>query len=270
MAAAGAGLHAFVAATGSLAVTGAATAAEDLVAMSGALDLGQRVEFHVSVFRLGAESLDLFEGTELGESVQGGLHDRLGIVGSHGLREDVLVTSDFEDGTDAAAGDETGTRSSRTEHHDAAVGVADDFVRDGVAAEIDADEGAVGAVGSLADRIGNFLGLAVTHADAALAIPCHDERGEVEATAAFDDLRAAVDVDDLVVVFGSRGVVAIIATRTAARAAGTVTTAAGTTGTTRATTIATRTRTARGARGGRGGGGGSRGGGVFCAHEIRR
>jgi hypothetical protein len=190
-----------------------------------------------------------------------------GIVGSHGLREDVLVTGDFEHGTDAAAGDEAGTGRGRAEHHDAAVGVADDFVRDGVATEIDADEGAVGAVGALADRIGHFLGLAVTHADAALAVTRHDERGEVEAAAAFDDLGAAVDVDDLVVVFGSRGVVAVVATRTAARAARTVASAAGTTRATRATTIAAGTGTAGGSGGG---GGGSRGGGVFCAHEIRR
>jgi len=186
---------------------------------------------------------------------------------------DILVTGNFQHGTDTAAGDEAGTGSSRAEHHDAAVGVADDFVRDGVATEIDADEGAVGAVSSLADRIRNFLGLTVTHTDAALAVTCHDERGEVEATAAFDDLRAAVDVDDLVVEFGSGGVVAIIATRTTARAAGTITTAAGTTRATRTTTITTRTGTARGtggAGGGGGGGCGSRGGGVFCAHEIRK
>ena len=249
------------------------------MAMSGALDFGQRVEFHVCVFRLGAESLDLFEGTELGEAVQGGLDDSLGIVGSHGFRKDILVASDFKHGTDATAGDEASTGSSRTEHHDAAVGVADDFVRDGVAAEIDTDEGAVGAVGSLANSIGNFLGLTVTHTDATLAITCHDERGEVEATAAFDDLRAAVDVDDLVVEFGSRGVVTIVATRTTTRAARAVTTATGTTRATRTTTIATRTGTARGTkgtRGARGGGGagggscGSRDGCVFCAHEIRR
>jgi hypothetical protein len=272
MATAGAGLHTFVTTTGSLAVTGTAAAAEDLMAVSGALDFGQRVEFHVSVFRLGAESLDLFEGTELGETVQGGLDDSLGIVGSHGFRKDILVASDFKHGTDATASDEAGTGSSRTEHHDAAVGVADDFVRDGVATEIDANEGAVGAVGSFADCIRNFLGLAVTHTDAALAITCHDERGKVEATAAFDDLRAAVDVDDLVVEFGSRGVVAIVATRTATRAARAIATAAGTTRATGTTTITARagtTRTTRGRRGG-GGGGGSRGGGVFCAHEIRR
>ena len=183
MATAGAGLHAFVATTRSLTVTGTAAAAEDFMAMSGALDFGQRVEFHVCVFRLGAESLDLFEGTELGETVQSGLDDSLGIVGSHGLRKDILVTSHFEHSADATAGDEAGTGSSRTEHHDAAVGMADDFVRDGVAAEIDANEGAVGAVSSLADRIGDFLGLTVTDANAALAITCHDERGEDEATA---------------------------------------------------------------------------------------
>jgi hypothetical protein len=211
----------------------------------------------------------LFEGAKLGETVQGSLHDCLGIIGAHGLGKDVLVTSDFKHGTDTAAGNQTSTRSSRTEHHDTAVGVADDFVRDGVATEIHANEGAVGAVGSLADSIRDFLGLTVTHTDAALAVTRHDERSEVEATAAFNDLRAAVDVDDLVVEFGSRGVVAIIATRTAARAARAIATATGTTRATGTTTIATGAGTAWGSGGG-GGGGGSRGGGVFCAHEIRK
>jgi hypothetical protein len=267
MAATRAGFHTFVTTTRSLAVTGTTAAAEDLMTMGGALDLGQGVEFHICDYRLGAEGLDLFESTELGQTVEGSLDDCLRVIGTHGLRKDVLVASHFEDGAHAASSDEAGTRGSRAEHHDAAVGVADDFVRDGVTAEIDADEGAVSTVRPLANRIGNFLSLAVTHTDAPLAVTRHDERGKVETTAAFDDLGATVDVDDLVVVFGSGAVVTVVATGAATRTARTIATTTGAARTARATTIATRTRTARSSGGG---GGRCRGGGVFCAHEIRR
>jgi hypothetical protein len=229
------------------------------------------MEIHVFIFRLGAEGLDLFEGTELGESVQSRFHDSLRIIGTHGLREDVFVTSHLKDGTDTAAGDETSTRGSRTEHDDATIGVTDDFVRNRVTAEIDADESAVGAVSSLADCIRNFLGLAIADTDSALAIPSHDERSKVEATATFDDLRATIDMNDLVVIFRGRGVVTVVATRTTARATGARTTAARTTRATRATTITARSGTTRGGRGSRSRrrGSGSRGGFIIFAHVIR-
>ena len=142
--------------------------------------------------------------------------------------------------------------------------MADNFVRNGVTAEINANEGAVSTIGTLADSIRDFLGLAVTHANAALAVASHDERSEVETTAAFDDLRATVDVDDLVVVFRRRSVVTIVATWTTARSARTTASATRATRAAGTTTIATRTGTARGGGSGRG-----RRGFDFFAHEIR-
>jgi len=154
----------------------------------------------------------LFESAELGETIEGRLHDRLGVVRTHRLREDVLQADHFQDSADATAGDEAGTRRSRTEHDDATIGAADDFVRNGVVAEVDVDEGAVSAVGPFANGIRDFLCLTVTNTNAALAITRHDERSEVKATATFDDLRATVDVDDLVVVLRSRRIVTIVTT----------------------------------------------------------
>lgn len=110
VAATGTGLHTLVTTTRSLTVTGTATAAEDLVTVSGALNGGQRMELHSWEIRLSAERLDLFERAELGETIKGRLHDGLRVIRTHGLREDVLEADHFEDSTDAAAGDEAGTR----------------------------------------------------------------------------------------------------------------------------------------------------------------
>ena len=55
---------------------------------------------------------------------------------------------------------------------------------------------AAGALDALADRFGHFAGLAVAGADDAGPVSHHHEGAEVEAPAALDDLRHAVDVDD--------------------------------------------------------------------------
>src|SRR5204863_10045276 len=50
----------------------------------------------------------------------------------------------------------------------------------------------------LADRLGNFARLAVTETDPALLVADHHQRRKAEALAALDDLRHAIDVDQLV------------------------------------------------------------------------
>src|SRR5207342_810671 len=53
-------------------------------------------------------------------------------------------------------------------------------------------------LGRLADRLGNFARLAVTETDPALLVADHHQRRKAEALAALDDLRHAIDVDQLV------------------------------------------------------------------------
>ena len=55
----------------------------------------------------------------------------------------------------------------------------------------------LGLFGALLDRQGDFLGLAVSQADSAVAVADDDERGEREATTTLDDLGDAVDRDDV-------------------------------------------------------------------------
>src|SRR5207244_9142328 len=57
---------------------------------------------------------------------------------------------------------------------------------------------ALGRLGRLADRFRHFARLAMTEARAALLVANHDQRRKAEALAALDDLRHAIDVDELV------------------------------------------------------------------------
>lgn len=188
MAAARACFHPLVASTRGLAVTSTPAAAEDFMAVSGALDFGQCVEFHIGRFRLSAEGFNLFESPEFGKAVERGLHNGLRVIGTQRLGEDILVASHFQDSADTATSNETGTRGSRTEHDDAAISMADHFMRDSITAKIDMHEGTVGSISALTNRIRNFLGLTVADSDATLAITRYDQRSKVETTATFDDL----------------------------------------------------------------------------------
>src|SRR5581483_5942867 len=57
---------------------------------------------------------------------------------------------------------------------------------------------ALGRFGRLADRLGHFARLAVAETGPALLVADHDQRRKAEALAALDDLRHAIDVDQLV------------------------------------------------------------------------
>src|SRR5262249_18041960 len=73
----------------------------------------------------------------------------------------------------------------------------DHVVWHGAVQDRDAHHGLLRAVDRLANRLGDFLGLAEAEADAAVGVAHHHERREAEAPAALHDLRHAVDVDDL-------------------------------------------------------------------------
>src|ERR1700720_4375157 len=65
-------------------------------------------------------------------------------------------------------------------------------------AQCNAGQVALGRLGRLADRLGNFARLAVAETDPALLVADHDQRRKAEALAALDDLRHTIDVDELV------------------------------------------------------------------------
>ena len=105
---------------------------------------------------------------------------------------------DLEDRADAAAGDHAGTGRGRAEQHLRGAEEALDLVRDRALDQRDLEQVALRAVGALADRLGHLVRLAETGADVTVLVTDDDERREREPTAALDDLRDAVDVDDAV------------------------------------------------------------------------
>src|SRR5204862_7686531 len=95
--------------------------------------------------------------------------------------------------------DDAGTSLSRAQVDAAGAVAASDVVMQRAAfAKGNACQIALGRLGCLADRLGNFARLAVAETDPALLVADHDQRRKAEALAALDDLRHAIDVDELV------------------------------------------------------------------------
>ena len=63
------------------------------------------------------------------------------------------------------------------------------------------DQVLFGVLGALADRLGNFSGLAHARAHTAFFIADHNQRREAEVAAALDDLGNAVDGNELLFEF---------------------------------------------------------------------
>ena len=70
---------------------------------------------------------------------------------------------------------------------------------DGLVQQTDFLHGLAGGVSAFADGVGDFIGLAESEAHASIAVAHDDNGAEAEATAAFDDLGAAVDEYDVLV-----------------------------------------------------------------------
>ena len=105
----------------------------------------------------------------------------------------------LEDGTHRAAGDDAGPRRRRAQNDLAGtMPAAHIMVQRAAFAQRNPDQRALGGFRRLADRLRHLTRLAVTKADAALLIADDDERGKAETTAALDDFRDTIDVDQTV------------------------------------------------------------------------
>src|SRR6185312_13675682 len=133
------------------------------------------------------------------QRVECGANHVVGIRRADRLRHHVLDAERFEHRAHRAAGDDAGTRRGSTQIDAAGAVAASNVVMQRAAfAQCDARQVALGRLGRLADRLGNFARLAVAETDPALLVADHDQRRKAEALAALDDLRHAIDVDELV------------------------------------------------------------------------
>ena len=133
------------------------------------------------------------------QRVEGRADHVVGVGRADRLRHHVLDAERLEHGAHRAAGDDAGTGRSRSQIDAARAVTAGDVVMQRAAfAQRHARQVALGRLGRLADRLRHFARLAVAETDPALLVADHDQRRKAEALAALDDLRHAIDVDELV------------------------------------------------------------------------
>src|SRR6185369_12734453 len=140
---------------------------------------------------------DLGRRIHLRQTVDGGAHDVVGIGRAVGLGDDVGHANHFEDSAHGAAGDDAGTFRSRLDHHGGCAVTAKDRVMHGAVLQADLGHLATGLFHSLLRGDRHFAGLALAHADAAIAITNNGECGKTENPAALNHLGDAVDRDHL-------------------------------------------------------------------------
>src|SRR5690606_699687 len=133
------------------------------------------------------------------ERIERGANHVVGIGSALRLGNDVVDAKRFEHGAHRTTGDDTGTRNGGTQDDLAGAVAAGNVVvqRTGIP-QRNADHLALGLLGSLADSLGNFTGLAVTETDATLLVTDDDERRKNEATAALHNLGHTIDVDQAI------------------------------------------------------------------------
>src|SRR5262249_36396241 len=73
----------------------------------------------------------------------------------------------------------------------------DHLVRNGSLAQRHTNQTLLGTLDALADRLGDFVGLAEAKPDQAVLVARDHQRAEAEAAPALHDLGDAIDVDDL-------------------------------------------------------------------------
>src|SRR4051794_37671657 len=152
-----------------------------------------------------AAGRDLLGADEVLQRLHRGVHDVDRVRGPEALGEHVVDAGALEHGTHRATGDDTGTGAGRLEEHDTGGRLTLHRVRDGAGDAGHGVEVLLGLLDTLGDRRGHLLGLAIAHADLAVAVAHDHQGGEAEATTTLDDLGHAVDGDhalDVVALLG--------------------------------------------------------------------
>src|SRR3954470_22283998 len=142
-----------------------------------------------------AAGRDLLGADEVLQRLHRGVHDVDRVRGTQALRQHVVDTGALEHGTHRTAGDDTSTGAGRLQQHDTGGRLTLHRVRDGAGDARHGVEVLLGLLDALGDRRGHLLGLAVAHADLAVAVAHDHQGGEAEASTTLDDLGHAVDGD---------------------------------------------------------------------------
>ena len=147
-------------------------------------------------YGLAANTGNLFRGAQSAQTLESRANDVAGVVGAESLCTDVLDADCLNNGTNGTARDNAGTGSGRLHQNSAGAVCTDDLVRNGCALEGYGHEVLFSVLDSLADRVGNFTGLADTEAYDAVAVADDYESRELHDTAALYGLTDTVDRDN--------------------------------------------------------------------------
>src|ERR1700739_1687727 len=146
-------------------------------------------------YRLAALGSNLSRSTHFCQTIQRGAHQVVRVARTGGFRHHVGHAHYFEDRAHCAASDDAGTRLGRRHHHFRCAMTAGHGVLQGAILQGDLDQVAAGFFHCLLHTDRYFLRLALAHADAAIAVTNHGQRGETHDTTTLDHLGHAVDRD---------------------------------------------------------------------------
>src|SRR5471032_831164 len=145
--------------------------------------------------RLAAFGGDVGSSAHFGQAVQRGAHQVVRVRRAGGFRHHVRHAHHFEDSAHGATSDHAGTRLGRVHHHFRRAMTAVDGVMQSAVFQRYFNQVATGFFHCLLHTNRYFLRLALAHADAAIAVTNHGQRGETHDTTTLDHFGHTVDRD---------------------------------------------------------------------------
>src|SRR5580658_5523623 len=144
-----------------------------------------------------AETIYILGAAEFGQRLERRLDQVVRIRRAQALGQDVADARELDHGAHAARRDDAGALGRRPQHDASGAETSDHFVRNGTVLNRHPHQAFLGAIDTLANRLGHFVGLAETESDQAVVIAGDHQRAEAEAASALHDFRDAVDMHDL-------------------------------------------------------------------------
>ncbi len=148
---------------------------------------------------------DLFTSPKLAERVNGRFHQRDGIIGSEGLRQNVVDSTSFAYGANGLSGDNTGTGTGGDQRDFGGSKLAPHLMRDTAFDQRNVDHVTGRLFGCLLDARRDLVRFAVAPTDTTLAVADDHHGGEAEPSTTFDNGGTTFDLYDAIekaVIFG--------------------------------------------------------------------